>query len=319
MEQRTALQEKDTIFYHLFEGSRIGQVILDDQLQLISVNKRMFEYFGLKSHYHKNMLWGQVFRCGNLNRSCSQCGKKENNRCDLMHGIKIIQANGHIENDTIQFPFIHNGNEEIKWFQLNGSSVYHQSQHYIFLTFSDITELKQRETRLKELLSLDLATGTMNKYGLLKTIKERIQKNKNVQYSLCMIDFDNFKQFNDHYGHLIGDKALEKFSDIAHQKIRKSDILGRYGGEEFVFLFDGINESQSFQILNRIHTELANYFFKTINHPVTFSAGVVTVRDQAPAPDDKALIGEADHLLYKAKGLGRSRAMTHQGERIFTT
>ena len=317
MEQRTDFQEKDTIFHQIFEESRIGQVILDNKFHLISINKRMFEYFGLKTHFNKNMLFGQVFHCSHLGYLCSGCGKGGSNRCDFMHGTKIIQTYGKIDIETICFPFLRNDIEEVKWFQLNGFSVYYMEQRYILLSFTDITELKQKEKRLKQLLSLDLATGTMNKYSLRKAIKKRVRENTIGQFSLCMIDFDNFKQFNDHYGHLIGDKALEKFSDIAHKQLRKGDVLGRYGGEEFVFLFDELDENQSFQILNRIHKELTLYFDGTTNHPVTFSAGIVTINSNNETINDEVVLCRADALLYEAKGLGRSRAMSSQGEWLF--
>ncbi len=307
-----------TLCLTLFENSRIGQVILDDQCRLIFVNRRMYEFFDLKPDQEANLSFGQVFHCSSFGASCAECAKGGDGQCDLMHAVKIIQKGGMIDNNTMQFSFNRENSEEIKWFQLNGASVSYDNHTYILLIFGDITDMKQREKRLKELLSLDIPTGTMNKYGLVKSIKRRVRAGNNQHYSLCMIDFDNFKQLNDQYGHLFGDKVLEKFSDIAHRHIRKGDVLGRYGGEEFVFLFDGIDETQSFQILKRIHWELTKYFSKIARQAVTFSAGIVTVDSGSQSMSYKALVGQADSLLYEAKGLGRSRAMSRQGEWLFT-
>ncbi|HBR08982.1 MAG TPA: hypothetical protein DD735_08850 [Clostridiales bacterium] len=318
MERKSDLLQKDTLFYSLFENSRIGQVILDDQFRLVFANKRMYGFFDLESDHMEDMLFGQVFHCSNFGVSCSECGIDENGQCNLMHAIRIIRKGGIIDNSTIQFSFNREGREEIKWFQLNGSPISYYDRNYILLIFADITDLKQREKRLKELLSLDLATGTTNKYGLVKSIKRRVRAGNNQRYSLCMIDFDNFKQLNDQYGHLFGDKVLEKFSDIAHRHIRKEDVLGRYGGEEFVFIFDGNDETQSFQILKRIHMELTKYFSKTTKQPVTFSAGIVAVDSSSQAMSYKELLGQADSLLYEAKKLGRARAMGHQEGGLFT-
>jgi diguanylate cyclase (GGDEF)-like protein/PAS domain S-box-containing protein len=318
MERKSDLLQKDTLFYSLFENSRIGQVILDDQFRLVFANKRMYGFLDLESDHMEDMLFGQVFHCSNFGVSCSECGIDENGQCNLMHAIRIIRKGGIIDNSTIQFSFNREGREEIKWFQLNGSPVSYYDRNYILLIFADITDLKQREKRLKELLSLDLATGTTNKYGLVKSIKRRVRAGNNQRYSLCMIDFDNFKQLNDQYGHLFGDKVLEKFSDIAHRHIRKEDVLGRYGGEEFVFIFDGNDETQSFQILKRIHMELTKYFSKTTKQPVTFSAGIVAVDSSSQAMSYKELLGQADSLLYEAKKLGRARAMGHQEGGLFT-
>jgi diguanylate cyclase (GGDEF)-like protein len=231
--------------------------------------------------------------------------------------MRIIRKGGIIDNNTIHFSFNREGRKKIKWFQLNGSFVSYYDRNYILLIFADITDLKQKEKRLKELLYLDFATRTTNKYGLVQSIKRRVRAGNNQRYSLCMIDFDNFKQLNDQYGHLFGDKVLKKFSDIAHRHIRKGDVLGRYGGEEFVFIFDGIDEKQSFQILKRIHVELTKYFSEIAKQPVTFSAGIVAVDSSSQTMSYKELLGQADSLLYEAKELGRSRAMGRQESGLF--
>lgn len=318
MKRKPDLLQKDTLFHILFESSRIGQIILDDHGHLVFINRRMYEFFDLKPGQNTDMSFGQVLHCSSFRENCPECGKNQNGQCDLMHAIQMIRKNGIIDNHTIRFLFNLEGRQEMKWFQLNGSSVYYDGRDYILLIFDDITDMKQREKRLKELLSLDLATGTTNKYGLVKLIKRRIRAGNNQQYSLCMIDFDNFKQLNDQCGHLFGDQVLEKFSDIAHRYIREDDVLGRYGGEEFVFIFDGLDEKQSFQILKRIYIQLIKYFAKTTKQPVTFSAGIVTVRENTQVLSYRELMEKVDHYLYKAKELGRSRAMSSQGVGSFT-
>lgn len=317
MERKSGLLQENTFFYSLFENSRIGQVLLDDQFQLVFVNRRMYEFFDLKLGQMEESPFGKVFHCSNFGVGCSVCGRAESGQCSLMRAVRLIQKGGIIDNNTIHFSFNREGHEEVKWFQLNGSSVSCCGRSYILLVFADITELKQREKRLKELLSLDLATGTMNKYGLVKSIEQRVWAGKCQQYCLCMIDFDNFKQLNDQYGHLFGDKVLEKFSDIAHRHIRKEDVLGRYGGEEFVFIFDGNDEMKSFQILKRIHTELLCYFSQITKQPVTFSAGIVAVDGGSPAISYEELLERADRLLYEAKKHGRARAMGQCEDRLF--
>lgn len=318
MEQKSNPLQKDLFFNCLFENSRIGQAILDEQGRLICVNRRMHEFFDFNFEDTTGMPFEEAFCCSHFGTGCSECAKSKNSQCGLIHAIQIIQKDGIIDNNIMRFSFSQDNREETKWFQLNGSAVSYLNQNYILLIFADITDQKQRENRLKELLSLDMATGTENKYGLITSIKKRIRSANTQRYSLCMIDFDNFKQLNDQYGHLFGDKVLEKFSDISHRHIRKGDVLGRYGGEEFVFIFDGIDESQSFQILNRIHWELVRYFSKTSKQQVTFSAGILMVDGTHQAISYEKLLEKVDRLLYGAKGQGRSRAMSNQGEWKFT-
>jgi len=307
------------LFYSLFTNCRIGQIVFDEQLGIRFINPRMFELFDTQFEETGEMVFGRIFHCSSLGISCRKCGPDGTERCDLLHAMKVIQKGGVIDNSTVHYSFSRNGQTETKWFQLNGCLFSYKEKPYSSLVFTDITDLKLREKRLKELLSLDLATGTTNKYGLMKAVR-KIAKSRgsNDKYSLCMIDFDNFKLLNDQYGHLFGDKVLEKFSDIAHRHIRKDDLLGRYGGEEFVFVFNDINERQSFEILRRIQTELSGYFIKSSHVPVTFSAGIVTIDGSFPFSTYKQLLGEADSLLYEAKKLGRSRAMSRLGEAAFT-
>lgn len=174
MQGKSDLLQKDTIFYSLFENSRIGQVILDDLYRLAFVNKRMFGFFDLEPIYMEDIMFGQAFHCSNFGASCSECCKFDNKQCNLMHAIKIIQNGGVLDDHTIRFSFKRDNREEIKWFQLNSSFVSYCDQNYILLIFADITDFKQREKRLKELLFLDLATGTTNKYGLVKSMKQRV-------------------------------------------------------------------------------------------------------------------------------------------------
>ena len=85
-----------------------------------------------------------------------------------------------------------------------------------------------------------------------------------------------------------------------------------------MFIFDGINEAQSFQILDRIHSELTRYFSQIIKQAVTFSAGIIAVDSGSQTVSYKDLLGQVDNLLYEAKRLGRARAVGHQGDRIFS-
>ncbi len=317
MEQKYDLSQRNALFQGLFENCRIGQIILDEQFRLVFVNRRMYEFFDLPPDDRVDMPFGRIFHCSSLGTSCPECGNGGNSRCGLMKGIKIIREGGMIDNDMIRFSFRRGPKVEIKWFQLNGSNIHYDAQNYILLIFADVTDIKENEAHFKELLCLDLATGTANKYALVESIKRHIRTGGTPRYSLCMIDFDNFKQLNDRCGHLFGDKVLEKFSDIARRRIRKDDVLGRYGGEEFVFIFDDTDGRQSSEILKRIHTELMKYFLSTYGQTVTFSAGIVTIDRKSPVMSYKELLEQADHLLYEAKKLGRSRAVSHTEETVF--
>jgi diguanylate cyclase (GGDEF)-like protein len=116
----------------------------------------------------------------------------------------------------------------------------------------------------------------------------------------------------------VGDKVLVTFSEIARKHIRKKDIIGRYGGEEFVFIFPETNQSQAFRILKRIHNELRLFFTQYMELPVTFSAGIVHVdHNECDLQNSNDLIGSVDRMLYRAKKRGRNRAVFESGEILF--
>jgi len=119
-------------------------------------------------------------------------------------------------------------------------------------------------------------------------------------FTLCMIDFDDFKNINDTCGHLEGGRVLTAFSEIARKNIRSGDIFGRFGGEEFIFIFTDTKITQSVKIIKRIQNELREYFAAKLPMPVTFSAGAVYAGADGKFSRDE-LIAYVDKLLYKAK------------------
>ena len=299
MQQPSELLRDDPLLTVLFENCSIGVIILNAQCRPVFMNRQLLEFLNLTS-----------VETMSLPENIGSC-------CDLMRKIEQIRRDGFLSNDIIRCPVKATKNSA-KWLQLNGSRIQYAGQPLYLLFFTDITTVKQREVHSRELLSLDLATGTINKAGLIEVIKKHLRAEKALCYSLCMIDFDHFKRLNDCYGHLFGDSVLKKFSDISRKRIREGDILGRYGGEEFVFIFDNADERQSAAILERIHSELTHYFAGMCTQPVTFSAGIVTVGRHSPAMSYKELLQRADQLLYEAKRLGRAMAISPMEKFLFT-
>ncbi|HWP51738.1 MAG TPA: sensor domain-containing diguanylate cyclase [Clostridia bacterium] len=314
MEHKIQFSANSPLFYNLFQNSRIGQIILDSQNRIAFANQRMLELFGAIEPNVLGKSFGDAFHCVDYEGRCPGCVKADDKRCNLVHAANLIKQGVISDNTAIAYSFFREQRICQKWFQVSGRIFAYEGKEFLQLSFCDITHLQQREKHLKALLLLDKTTGTLNKYGLVKAVKRRIKIGTMVKkYSLCMLDFDNFKQLNDKYGHLFGDHVLEKFSDIAHRHLHKGDILGRYGGEEFIFVFNGADEQQSLEVLTKIQNELAMFYVKTARIPVTFSAGIVTV-DSDTLPSYKGLVEQADQLLYKAKQLGRTRAISRLGE-----
>ena len=126
------------------------------------------------------------------------------------------------------------------------------------------------------------------------------------QLALAVIDIDHFKRINDGFGHLAGDRVLKIVANELRKRVRKTDFLARFGGEEFVMLLTDTELTGAMQLLETLRKGIENcpFHFKGQRVQVTFSAGVTVFRD-GDVPDQ--VFGRADKALYRAKGAGRNR------------
>jgi diguanylate cyclase (GGDEF)-like protein len=118
-----------------------------------------------------------------------------------------------------------------------------------------------------------------------------------------MLDIDFFKLVNDNYGHQIGDRVLIEVSNQIIKNVRNSDLVGRYGGEEFIVILPDIKSEDAYKLAERIRLSIQEYDFGVSGLKVTISIGLA----QRNTEDGKAIINRADNLLYQAKMKGRNR------------
>ncbi len=153
----------------------------------------------------------------------------------------------------------------------------------------------------------DELTGLLNRRGVLQAAQELIaqQAQKGEAISALMFDLDHFKSINDKFGHDIGDKALHLFAATASVSMRGSDILGRFGGEEFVALLPG-NLTDAKVVAERVRSafEAAGITVAGLDIRATVSIGAASGQ---PETDIIALLAAADAALYRAKANGRNR------------
>lgn len=160
---------------------------------------------------------------------------------------------------------------------------------------------KLRGKRLHSLAYVDQLTGIYNRHKMLEVF-ESLQK-ENVEFGFVMIDIDDFKKINDTYGHLQGDKVLQKLSLCIKNSIRQSDFFGRWGGEEFVILMPNIDRLQLLNKVESLRQELQRCDFE-IPSNVTVSMGVGLYEGES---DVNELVQKVDKALYKAKRNGKNR------------
>jgi len=151
---------------------------------------------------------------------------------------------------------------------------------------------------------------------LYRYFKERLTeefsrcKEEKTPLSVIMLDIDHFKDYNDKYGHAAGDKVLRGIANIMRQNITKTNILTRYGGEEFIALFPGKVKQDAKAIAENIRKDIEStpFILRRQETEVTISAGVASFPDDASS--EKELLEKVDFLLYKAKKEGRNKVCT---------
>ncbi len=170
-------------------------------------------------------------------------------------------------------------------------------------------ELKNKEL---EILSItDKLTNTYNRIKLDSTIEERMKESNenNGAFCIIIIDIDYFKKVNDTYGHLVGDVTLVEFTKILKNNLEDDNILGRWGGEEFIIV-SSFNLKETIILANKLRVKIQEHDFPTIGNK-TASFGVSIYKKNETAEE---LINRADEALYIAKEKGRNRVETIEKE-----
>lgn len=161
----------------------------------------------------------------------------------------------------------------------------------------------------KSLSETDEMTGLLNKrsFGTVLIKAATLAKRYSYPMSLMMIDADNLKFVNDKYGHKAGDRLIITLADIIHDCLRMSDVIARYGGDEFVVLLPQATEDKAFEAGNRIKKAVENSSFDIEGNRVntTVSIGIASYPNDALNMDE--LLEKADNSLYRSKKAGRNQ------------
>jgi len=177
---------------------------------------------------------------------------------------------------------------------------------------------------IRELSILDDLTQVFVRRHFMERLNEEIKRSQRFKtpLSLLMLDIDHFKRYNDEFGHLVGDATLKKVSEILKLNVRRVDLVGRYGGEEFIVVMPETKQAAALEVAERIRSYIARHTFKLyhVEAKVTVSQGIATYdpsQSHLPETSDIApvverLIQAADKCLYQAKEDGRNRVMVYK-------
>ncbi|EGN75885.1 diguanylate cyclase (GGDEF) domain-containing protein [Idiomarina sp. A28L] len=186
-----------------------------------------------------------------------------------------------------------------------------------------ITALRTRVKRARQLnalISKDSLTGLLKHSAIKEAVKSEIARTSRDRQSLCisMLDIDRFKRVNDTYGHAVGDTVIESLANLLTQRVRQTDHVGRYGGEEFMLVMPGCDAESAQVILDDIRERFSNIEFTVGNKGFhcTVSAGFVQLEASVFLPTADSLVEHADSALYEAKNTGRNRVVQSITARI---
>ncbi|WP_417327377.1 diguanylate cyclase [Halarcobacter sp.] len=274
-----------------------NMVILTDLANPIDANKKFFEYFqvsNLEEFLVKHNSILDVFKRDNnlLNKDIFEDSK---NWISKLSELNEIDRTVKIENKD--------GEDRV--FTINIDDYEQKGEHYV-ISFTDITELKEKSNLLEYQANHDQLTGLFNRQKFNEIFKKEIKREKryNNNLSLIIFDIDNFKNFNDDFGHNVGDEVLKIISKVLLENIREHDSVARWGGEEFLVLLPQTDELGAKNVAEKIRKAIESYKRDDIPRQITASFGVTRFKED---DNETSVLKKADDALYKAKKEGKNR------------
>lgn len=179
--------------------------------------------------------------------------------------------------------------------------------------------LRDANNRLEDIASHDSLTGLLNRRALYEGANRELARaqREDQPLSVIMIDLDHFKQINDRYGHLAGDQTLRQAATVLAKGLREYDLLGRWGGEEFLMVLPGADVPESLAVAERLRDEITRSRLRLADgREVAFRAsfGVTTLPRRDTDLCFDTLVNDADRALYEAKRRGRNRVYSCSAE-----
>jgi len=181
----------------------------------------------------------------------------------------------------------------------------------LFISVQDVTEVAAYERRLVELNTRDPLTGSFNRRFLDSRLPDECERHKRYgrPLSLLMWDIDHFKRVNDTHGHQCGDEVLKSVAAVVGSELRLTDMLIRYGGEEFCCLLPETRMDTAISVAERIRACVEAHSVKCGDEAIRITISVGVGELDSDSPYQEALIALADKALYEAKTSGRNRVV----------
>lgn len=254
--------------------------------------------------------FGNGFNCAIAKEKNIVCQNSDSCRfCHINRAIKSIINNESMKkNSLISKDFYINNEKKLKHFLFHAKEVLLNGIKYIMTSFIDISFIENSRLRYESLSKIDELTGVYNRRYLFNELSNQIiqAKSRDYIFAVALLDVDNFKDINDDYGHIVGDIVIKKVAKIINLNLSVGDILGRFGGDEFIIIFPNKKPYFLKDKIADIVRDIKRIKVEDKLIKVGISGGLVS--DGGLENPDK-IIEQCDKLLYKAKKNGKSKIM----------
>ena len=171
--------------------------------------------------------------------------------------------------------------------------------------------LRKKNKELHELSITDSLTGLYNRKHLMETLDNEVARSKRHEhdFAVLVVDIDDFKEYNDTYGHLAGDDVLSRLAKVFKESVRSCDYVARYGGEEFILVLPEIGPQDGGKAAERIRKKVVKEKFAVDGKPIQVTVSVGVASYPKDGDESQAIIRHADAALYKAKESGRNQVV----------
>lgn len=212
----------------------------------------------------------------------------------------IIVANPQIEKTQLSAQFLKMGANDF----ISNNVIKEEFNSRI----NNLLEGIENVEKMKDFAYKDFLTNLYNRRYFFREMKDFLIQNPDSTFSVTMVDIDNFKSINDKFGHEAGDKVIKALADIFINNTKNSDLVSRFGGEEFCIVLKNITLEDNLNYLEKIRIEVEETVISYNDKKINFTISIGTVLKEANDKSDiTALINKADTNLYEAKETGKNK------------
>lgn len=270
-------------------------------------NELMAETFSLDKTLQKHSVALTCPIAGDYNKNIELVGdSKEKAQLVFDEYTQLIKQI--LQEYNNQFPYYNKELDKTFYFSSRAKVLEKNEKNEISVLYGIIEDITLQEEQRKELEKLsqtDKLTGLYNRLKLDQALKIEVNrmKRQNTPLSVIIMDIDMFKEINDSFGHLVGDKVIEQVAALLKTNTRTIDVIGRWGGEEFLIICPNTKLDEAKELAEKLRRCIESFSFDTVKTE-TASFGVSEFKS-----DDNitSFVNRADKALYKAKDNGRNR------------